>query len=122
MAARPGALILVVDDDIDLAETICDALRLRGYAAVACASAGEAIAQLEARVFELLLSDISMPGMSGYDLLKQVRDRWPSLPSILMTAMQGGLPPSRGDMMATVLHKPLSFDELVAAIEAALER
>ena len=122
MPARSSARILVVDDDVDLMETICDGLRLRSYVASGSFSAREAIAQLEAGDWDLLLSDISMPGMSGIELLAFVSVRWPGLPVILMTAMLGDLSQTRRGMAARLLRKPFTLDELAVVIEAVLDR
>ncbi len=78
--------ILVVDDEDVVAEMLVEVLRLEGYEVSSVRSASEALLRLASEPFGLLITDNSMPGMSGLDLLAEARSRWPELPVILMTA------------------------------------
>ncbi|MDD5674179.1 MAG: response regulator [Chitinivibrionales bacterium] len=78
--------ILLVDDEHDFLEVMSDLLRDEGYG-VTCAHNGpEALALLEQRTFDLLLSDINMPGMKGFELLATAQKRYPALKRALITA------------------------------------
>jgi CheY-like chemotaxis protein len=68
-SARTKRRILVVDDDEDLRETICDALALAGHDTVGVADGRAALTLLRARRFELIVTDLRMPGMNGWELL-----------------------------------------------------
>ena len=81
-----GAHILVVDDDPGVRETMAELLQLEG-AEVALAENGlAAVAKLDAAHFDLVLSDVVMPDMDGYELFQECRRRFPDTPVALMTA------------------------------------
>ncbi|WP_313054847.1 sigma-54-dependent transcriptional regulator [Pseudomonas lopnurensis] len=80
------AKILLVEDDRSLREALGDTLQLGGYdhRAVDCAEA--ALIALQEEPFDLVISDVNMPGMDGHELLGLIRQRHPQLPVLLMTA------------------------------------
>jgi DNA-binding NtrC family response regulator len=80
------ARVLVVDDEADMCSFLCAALHRAGYAADCAYSGMEALAKLAAERFDLALVDIRMPGMSGLELLRQIKERDPDTIVITMTA------------------------------------
>lgn len=80
------AKILLVEDDRALREALGDTLELGGYAyhAVECAEA--ALQALEQESYGLVVSDVNMPGMDGHALQALIRQRYPQVPVLLMTA------------------------------------
>jgi response regulator RpfG family c-di-GMP phosphodiesterase len=78
-------LILVVDDDPLPRELLSEHLEAHGFECVCAASGEEAVAQLTNQSFELVLTDMSMPGLSGMDVLEWVKENQPSVPVILVT-------------------------------------
>jgi len=78
--------ILIVDDDRNMTHTLADILALKGHETAEAASGPEAIEQARARTFDLVLSDIRMPGMNGVELHRELRRVQPGLPLVLMTA------------------------------------
>jgi two-component system response regulator HydG len=78
--------ILVVDDKLEMAEMICDALCDRGYDGIAVASAQAALEVLRSQRVDALVTDLRMPDMDGFALLAASRDLDPTLPVVLMTA------------------------------------
>ena len=78
--------IMLVEDDHGLREALYDTLQLGGYKVVACDCAESAISRINEVQVDMIVSDIQMTGMSGIQLLKVVRNKFPSLPVILMTA------------------------------------
>jgi DNA-binding NtrC family response regulator len=112
--------VLVVDDDHDCTSALGEILRAESFS-VRCAGGGEqALAQIEDDLPDVVLTDIRMPGMDGYELLKRIRERFSSVRVVLMSA-EGDLP-SRS--LAAGAHgyvaKPLEIEEVVLAIGAAL--
>ena len=77
--------ILVIDDDEVACEFLQEALNRAGYEVRYFTSAKAALADNLSR-YDLLMSDIRMPGIDGLEFLKRVREQWPELPMILMTA------------------------------------
>ena len=87
-AVRPlaGRRILVVDDDPALRESVREILLADRCDVEVAGDGREALAKLEESSFELVLSDVVMPGMDGYELFQQVRDHHPDTQVVLMTA------------------------------------
>lgn len=85
MTAR-RAHILVVDDEPLLRDLLVDILESSGHHAVAAIGGEEALAALQSQQFDLLISDIKMPGMTGFELLAHARQHWPTLPVVLVSA------------------------------------
>jgi len=81
-----GLPILVVEDDANLREAVCDTLELAGQAVVSAAGGEEALRLLDAQAVALVVSDVRMMPMDGITLLKEIRSRFPHLPVVLMTA------------------------------------
>jgi CheY-like chemotaxis protein len=80
--------ILVVDANEMLCRLACDILRTEGYRAVPVSNAAEALQAFEEQEFDLLVTAFQMPGMSGIELARAVRDRRPQFPVIVMTAFE----------------------------------
>ncbi|MBV2205056.1 MAG: response regulator, partial [Pseudomonas sp.] len=78
--------ILLVEDDHALREALGDTLEVGGYAYHAVASAEAALQALREEAFSLVVSDVNMPGMDGHELLSVIRQRYPQVPVLLMTA------------------------------------
>lgn len=78
--------ILVVEDDLNLREAIVDTLMLKGYEVTAAVHGVEGLNKIRNHNFDLVLSDINMPGMDGLELMQQVKKEIPWLPIVLMTA------------------------------------
>lgn len=78
--------ILLVEDDPALREALCDTLQLAGYPHRGVASGEAALLALQQELFGLVISDVNMPGMDGHALQRTIRQRYPQLPVLLMTA------------------------------------
>jgi DNA-binding NtrC family response regulator len=119
----PNGSILVIDDEAEIREGLELLLSSEGYS-VASAETGEAgLARLEQEPFDLLLLDVSLPGRSGLDLLRDIRHRDPHLPVVLITAY-GSIDMARQAFKSGAqdyITKPWSNDELLAQIASAIE-
>ena len=80
------AEILVVDDDDIIRDTLCELLS-QDHACQTAATAEEALARLEAQAFDLVLTDVSMPGLTGMDLLNRVVELYPGTPVIVVSGL-----------------------------------
>ncbi|MDX1519112.1 MAG: sigma-54 dependent transcriptional regulator, partial [Gammaproteobacteria bacterium] len=78
--------VLVVEDDRELCEALCETLMIGGYKSFAAADANEAMSMLRNDDIQLVISDIQLGETDGMTLLKRVREKYPSVPVILMTA------------------------------------
>jgi FixJ family two-component response regulator len=78
--------VLIVEDDADLREALIDTLRAAGLAAVAAGDADQALRLLQTEDVALVISDVQMPGPSGYELLSSIKRLRADLPVVLMTA------------------------------------
>jgi DNA-binding NtrC family response regulator len=119
----PNGSILVIDDEAEIQEGLELLLSSEGYS-VTSAETGEAgLARLEQEPFDLLLLDVSLPGRSGLDLLRDIRHRDPHLPVVLITAY-GSIDMARQAFKSGAqdyITKPWSNDELLAQIASAIE-
>jgi two-component system response regulator FlrC len=78
--------ILVVEDDPNLREAVCDTLLLAGKSVQSAPGGQEALTLLASQSFSIVVSDVRMMPMDGITLLKEIRQQWPHLPVVLMTA------------------------------------
>ena len=117
-----AARILIVDDDHGQRSLLETFLRGRGYATQSAGS-GEAALQLLAEShFDLMISDVRMPGMSGLETLRRVRASHPALPVLLVTAfadIRSAVTAMR-DGALNYLAKPIDLDELLNSVRLAL--
>jgi len=113
--------VLVVDDESSLRVTLAANLELEGFTVVEADGAEQALARLEEGPFDLVLSDIRMPGMHGVDLFRQIRTRWPSLPVVLMSAfaMEHLVEEAVQEGVFTVLRKPFDMERVLALVKRA---
>lgn len=116
--------ILVVEDDRDLNKTVCSFLNQSGYEATGCMNADEAYDALYSNVFDLIVSDIMMPGESGFDFAKSVREFNDNIPILFMTARDDMASKQRGFRIGVddYMVKPIELDELFLRIGALLRR
>lgn len=117
--------ILVVEDDRELNKTVCSYLIQNGYETVGCLSANEAYdAMYGGTLFDLIVSDIMMPGIDGFEFAKTVRELNRQIPILFMTARDDFASKQRGFKMGIddYMVKPIDLDELLLRIEALLRR
>ena len=78
--------ILVVDDEQSMTQFMSIVLRKEGYEVTAVSSGRDALERVKAANFDIVITDIKMPGMDGIQLLNQIKKHDPSLPVVIMTA------------------------------------
>ncbi|MFM9030563.1 MAG: sigma-54-dependent transcriptional regulator, partial [Opitutaceae bacterium] len=114
--------ILVVDDDAGQRSLLETFLRAQGFRTQAADSGSAALALLERENFRLIISDVRMPGMSGIETLRRVREKRPDLPVLLVTAfadIRTAVAAMR-DGAVNYLAKPIDLDELMSSVRRAL--
>lgn len=116
--------ILVVEDDRDLNRTVCAFLNQSGYKATGCLCADEAYDVMYKSVFDLIISDIMMPGTDGFEFVKTVRSLNEDIPILFMTARDDFAAKQRGYRVGIddYMVKPIDLDELFLRIGALLRR
>ncbi len=116
--------ILVVEDDRDLNRSVCSFLNQSGYAATGCLGAEEAYDAMYETVFDLIVSDIMMPGIDGFEFVKTVRSLNENIPILFMTARDDFAAKQRGFRVGVddYMVKPIDLDELFLRIGALLRR
>jgi DNA-binding NtrC family response regulator len=116
--------ILVVDDEASLLLTLVANLELEGFDVSEAKSAEQALAELRTRDFDLVLSDIRMPGMSGVDLCRAIHRLRPELPVVLMTAfsIESVVREAVSEGALLVLPKPFAIEHLVRILVSAMRR
>ena len=116
--------ILVVEDDQDLNRTVCTFLNHSGYDAVGCLNAVDAYDALYENIFDLIVSDIMMPGVDGFEFAQNVRALDQQIPILFMTARDDIASKQRGFRIGVddYMVKPIDLDELFLRIGALLRR
>lgn len=116
--------ILVVEDDRELNHTVCAYLSQNGYESVGCMNANEAYDAIYDNLFDLIVSDIMMPGVDGFELAKTVREQNQNIPILFMTARDDFYAKQQGFRIGIddYMVKPVDLDELVLRIGALLRR
>jgi CheY-like chemotaxis protein len=77
--------ILIVDDEPAVADVLADAVRLQGHVPAVARNGLEGLAAIEAEFPDALFPDLVMPGLSGVELLREIRERYPELPIVVVT-------------------------------------
>lgn len=116
--------ILVVEDDKDLNKSVCSFLNHSGYEATGCLNATDAYDAMYENMFDLIVSDIMMPGVDGFEFARNVRELNQEIPILFMTARDDITSKQRGFRIGVddYMVKPIDLDELFLRIGALLRR
>lgn len=116
--------ILIAEDDIELRQLFYRVLTLHGYSAICVSDGKEALDVLDKEYVDLIISDIMMPNMNGYELASSLRESGITIPILMITAkdsfvdMQMGFASGTDDYMV----KPVNVNEMVLRVGALLRR
>lgn len=116
--------ILVVEDDRELNRTVCSYLMQQGYTIVSCLNGKEAYDAMYGNIFDLIISDIMMPEIDGFEFAKTVRELNQDIPILFMTARDDLSAKQKGFCVGIddYMVKPIELDELILRIGALLRR
>ncbi len=116
--------ILVVDDDAKLTQSVCTYLNDSGYDAKGCLSAQAAYDEMYGKIYNLIISDIMMPGVDGFEFAETVRGLNKSIPILFMSARDDLPAKQRGFDLGIddYMVKPIDFSELLMRVRALLRR
>lgn len=124
--AIEGATVLVVDDQAELRESIGLTLAAAGLGVLKAADGHEALARLEAQPVDLILADIAMPHMNGYQLFEKVRENpaWLPIPFLFLTVRTMDSDIRYGKELGAddYLTKPIQPEDLLAAVQGRIRR
>ena len=110
--------ILVADDEFDLTSTLRAILEAEGYRVETCANGREAFERIQADTPDLILMDVMMPLLSGYEALRSMRQTpgLDAVPVVLMSSIPPGVK-REGYRWQGFLHKPFSLETLIKTVE-----
>lgn len=118
---RQDKRILIVDDDDAIRALLATVLRRRGFRVDTARNGVEALEHLELRVYALLLLDLMMPRMSGYDVLDRLASRNPATRPLVIVLTAGIEPrPFDTSLVVGTMHKPFDVELLVDTVSGCL--
>ena len=113
---------LVIDDDRYVLSLLCDLLGSWGYEVDGVDSPAEGLRRFQAGPYDVVVTDLTMPGVSGIDVVTRIRDDNHTVGVILFTASTSDLDDARERLQFTLLRKPLEIETLRRAVREALAR
>jgi two-component system, cell cycle response regulator CpdR len=116
------ARILLADDDKGSLDLVRRALQIEGHTVVTAEDGSEALALVQPGGFDLLVTDVQMPGLDGIELARRASAQFPAMRFVLMSAYPDGLDHAAGLAAkgARLVTKPFTIDKIRAEVRAAL--
>lgn len=116
--------ILVVEDDKELRDLFCTVLSDHGYAAIGATDGLDAFDVLESHYIDLVISDVMMPRMDGFELVRTLRQSQYTMPVLIITAKESAADKREGFRAGTddYMVKPIDVNEMLWRVEALLRR
>ena len=116
--------VLIVDDEVELVETLVTRLRRRDILAVGVSTGREALESLSTESFDVVLVDVKMPGMSGIELLREIKDRSPDQLVVMLTGHGSTVHAEEGERLGAFayLMKPIKLPSLIKTLTDASSR
>jgi CheY-like chemotaxis protein len=113
--------VLLVDDDKNVRESLTEVLVCEGYSVQPAADGDEALRCLETQRVDIVLLDLNMPRLNGWNTFEKVVERWPLIPILIITARPNQLFLAASAGAAGLLEKPVDIPAMIQAIRSALE-
>jgi DNA-binding response OmpR family regulator len=112
---------LVIDDESHIRELLCDVLTFLGYHADRAANGAEGLALFDLGHYDLVVTDLVMPGITGWEVAETARRRDPAVGVIMITGLARQLDADRvRERGLILLHKPVDLEEFKMAVDQAL--
>jgi signal transduction histidine kinase len=114
--------VLVVEDEQEVREILTNVLRSDGHAVVACEDGARALIELEADGFDLVITDLGMPGLSGWDVARAVKELRPGTPVAMVTGWSEQIDPAQAgsEGIDYLIAKPFRRQEIRTMVASAL--
>ena len=120
--SRPGKRVLVVEDTADIRELLEEILRFEGYEVVSAEDGNGALEELQRAAFDLVLTDLMMPGMNGLDLLDELKKRIEHAPPVIaMSAFERFRDEACQRGAAAFFGKPVDIDVLLREVQRVMD-
>jgi DNA-binding response OmpR family regulator len=115
--------ILLVDDEEEFVTTLAERLELRGLQSRVALNGEAALQMIEAETFQIVILDVMMPGIGGFEVLRRIKAQHPQLPVILLTGRGSEKEGVKGMQLGAFdyLMKPLNIEELIKKMQEAIE-
>ena len=115
--------VLIVDDEAELVSALTERLELRGFTAAGATSGDEALDTLSREPWDVVLLDVRMPGIDGFELTRRIRTEHPSTEVVLLTGRTSAADEetSRAAGASAYLIKPVPIERLEDVLRAAAE-
>ena len=121
--SRPGR-ILVIEDDVSVQDILRQMLLAKGHQVVLASDGEKGIEEFKSHPFDLVLTDLGMPKISGWEVGKIIKDLNPNVPTVMITGW--GVEVDRQKMQASgidrIISKPFTFEEVSQIVSEAMER
>ena len=115
--------ILLAEDEEHILDAIKLNLELEGFLVTSCNSGNEAISLAKQEVFQLIILDVMMPGMDGFEACKQIKEMRPAVPVLFLTALSDSQNKIKGLTLADdYLPKPFNLEELILRVKNLIKR
>lgn len=119
-ATRSGPTVLLVDDDSSVRNSVCRVLTAEGLQVVPARGVKDALDYLALKTPDLVITDLCMALLSGWDLIAHLGDHYPALPIVVITALPPKSAGGANEAVDAFFQKPLDMDALLAAIQREL--
>jgi DNA-binding response OmpR family regulator len=115
--------ILLVDDEEEFVTTLAERLELRGLQARTALNGEDALHMIEAETPQIVILDVMMPGLGGFEVLRRIKAQHPQIPVILLTGRGSEKEGVKGMELGAFdyLMKPLNIEELIKKMQEALK-
>lgn len=115
--------ILLVDDEEEFVTTLAERLELRGLQARTALNGEDALHMIEAEIPQIVILDVMMPGLGGFEVLRRIKAQHPQIPVILLTGRGSEKEGVKGMELGAFdyLMKPLNIEELIKKMQEAIK-
>jgi CheY-like chemotaxis protein len=120
VVTTPAVRALVIDDDRYVLSLLCDLLGSWGYEVDGVGSPAEGLRRFEARSYDVVVTDLTMTGVSGIEVVTRIRAENDTVGVIVFTAATSNLDDARARLRFTLLRKPIEIETLRRAVREAL--